>query len=242
MHWLKYYRVAVCLHTFVEFIHFHIVSFMSTYIFVDLTGEPEQALEVYQQMLVLESFKKKSTSLLPPTSSLLKSKSSSEDDDGVDDDLSVAAVRNNLASVLMTLHRFEDAAENLLKVKSVYEKKRGADDVELANVLSSYASCLYCMKQEYDFLFDENGVLSSTLKFSSSPVFYISEIYTFQQYHSLIIMILTFMVWFMFYSVVSLSVCHKLAPSGNVRVSSKRPNLASDIWVWSRPSTTWLPS
>jgi hypothetical protein len=74
-------------------------------------------------------------------------------DDDVDEDLSVSAIRNNMAAVLMSLHRFEAASLHLLKVKSVYERKRGADDVELANVLSSYASCLYCMKREYDFVF-----------------------------------------------------------------------------------------
>jgi tetratricopeptide (TPR) repeat protein len=65
-------------------------------------------------------------------------------------DVKAAAVRNNMANVLMNMHEYRDAEVQYEQCLAVYEEKRGADDFELANVLSSYASCLHQLKSDHE--------------------------------------------------------------------------------------------
>ncbi len=65
-------------------------------------------------------------------------------------DIKAAAVRNNMANTLQNMREYRDAEVQYEQCLAVYEEKRGADDFELANVLSSYASCLHQLKSDHE--------------------------------------------------------------------------------------------
>jgi tetratricopeptide (TPR) repeat protein len=111
-------------------------------------GMAADALQMYEQTLSLQqSLSSLSPSFggspLPTSPSAHSPSSVTSPSSSSSFELAIAATRNNMADVLLSTGQYAPALEHYRFVARAFEASRGANDIELANVLSSQASALF---------------------------------------------------------------------------------------------------